>query len=150
MTKYDESEKGFTLIESLLVLSIVSILLSLSFIKFSPVMEKKVIPQFFEQLTNDVLYAQQYAMSSKSSVNLVFSSSTKQYYIQVPTENRILLRREFNHHIDINTRVASSIVRFNAVGNIMNPGTYGISYKSEEQFLLVFQLGYGKFYVEEV
>ena len=150
MRKVYKDVRGFTLIESLLVLSIISILVALPFLKLSPVMEKKVMPHFFEQLSNDLLFAQQYAMSTKQSVNIIFFPENRLYYVHVPIENRYLLLREYNQHININTRQIGNTVRYNPAGNIVSPGSYGISYKSKEHYSLIFQLGYGRFYVEKV
>ncbi|MDX5474487.1 MAG: hypothetical protein LPK00_03020 [Bacillaceae bacterium] len=138
------------MMETLLVLSIISILVALSFVKLSPILEKKVMPYFFEQLSNDLLLAQQYSMSTKQSVNIIIFPENRLYYVHVPNENKILLLRNYNEHIYINTRQAGNTVRFNNVGNIASPGSYGISYKSKEHYSLVFQLGFGRFYVEKV
>ena len=149
-TNIGKHEQGFTLIESLLVLSLISMLVSLSFVKFSPLMEKKVMPHFFEQLSNDILFAQQYAISTKQSVNIFFFPDNKHYLVQVPGEDRILLKRFYNEHIHINTRHAGNVVRYNPVGNILNPSSYGVSYKSQENYSITFQIGFGRFYVEKL
>lgn len=142
-------EKGFTLIESLIVLSTISILLSFTFVNFSPIMERKVMPQFFDQLANDVLFAQQYAISTKQSVTIVFSPEHNMYIVQSPNENKILIQRKYKKDIQINTRINGAILRYNQSGNLTNPGRYGISYKAKENYSIIFQLGYGRFYVEK-
>lgn len=58
------NQKGFTLLESLTVLMIGSIMLTLLFVVLPPIYEKRIVQHFVSQLEEDLLYAQQTAPSA--------------------------------------------------------------------------------------
>lgn len=143
------AQQGFTFIESLLVLSVVSVILSFTILKIAAIEEKHVTKNFFSELTNDLLFAQQYAMSTKRSVTITFSPSNHYYRITQGSGNE-LLRRNYHEDILIDPRTMGTLLVFQSHGSIQKAGTMGISYKNLENYRLVFQLGKGRFYVESV
>ncbi|MGD6832305.1 competence type IV pilus minor pilin ComGD [Sutcliffiella halmapala] len=144
-----KSQKGFTFVESLLVLSVVSVILSFTILKIAAIEEKHVTKNFFSELTNDLLFAQQYAMSTRRSVTITFSPSNHYYRVTQGPGNE-LLRRNYHEDIQIDPRTMGTLLVFQSHGSIQKAGTMGISYKNLENYRLVFQLGKGRFYVESV
>ncbi|WP_239582856.1 competence type IV pilus minor pilin ComGD [Bacillus tianshenii] len=142
-------EQGFTLVESLLVLSLVSVILSFTILKIAQIEEKHVTKNFFSQLTNDLLFAQQYAMSTKRSVAITFSTSNHYYRITQGSGNE-LLKRTYHEDIRVDPRTMGTLLIFHTSGSIQKSGMMGISYKEQENYRLVFQLGKGRFYVEAI
>ncbi|MFP7230751.1 competence type IV pilus minor pilin ComGD [Bacillus subtilis] len=65
-------EKGFTLLESLLVLSLASILLIAVFTTLPPVYANTSIRQAAWQLKNDIMLAQQTSISTHQRTNILF------------------------------------------------------------------------------
>lgn len=143
------AQQGFTFLESLLVLSVVTVILSFTILKIAGIEEKHVTKNFFSQLTNDILFAQQYAMSTKMSVTITFSPANHYYRITQGPGNE-LLRRNYHEDIRIDPRTMGTLLVFQSHGSIQKAGTMGIYYKNLENYRLVFQLGKGRFYVETV
>ncbi|MCY7783940.1 MULTISPECIES: competence type IV pilus minor pilin ComGD [unclassified Bacillus (in: firmicutes)] len=65
-------EKGFTLLESLLVLSLASILLIAVFTTLPPVYANTSVRQAAWQLKNDIMLAQQTSISTHQRTNILF------------------------------------------------------------------------------
>ncbi|WP_078379733.1 competence type IV pilus minor pilin ComGD [Sutcliffiella halmapala] len=143
------SSGGFTFLESILVLSIVSIILSVSVLKLAAVEEKHIAQNFFYQFSNDVLFAQQYAMSTKHTVSIIIVPSHHYYRITQGSFNEVL-RRNYHEDISIDPRTMGTVISFQGNGSIQKAGTMGLTYKQKESFRIVFQLGKGRFYVEAV
>ena len=150
MRLYLNREEGFTLIESLLVLSIVTMLVSVSFVRLSPIKERQVMTHFIQQLTNDLLYAQQYAMSTKQTVRISFHVKDHYYRVYGSGTSTELIRRTYDPAISISTWTLGNTITFTQNGSISSSGTYGISYKGTEHYSIVFQLGFGRFYVQRL
>lgn len=150
MRIYLRGQDGFTFLESLLVLSIVTVIISISIVKLSPVKERQIMTHFIQQLRDDLLYAQQYAMSSNQSVRVIFFPSDYYYRIvgtKTPTE---LVNRKYDPAIEIRSWTIGNTITFTRTGTISSSGTYAISYKGRERYSLVFQIGFGRFYVQKL
>lgn len=143
---HNNKEKGFTLIEVLLVLSVLAVLTSLSILHLKPLNEKKTIDFFFEQLQNDLFYAQQYAISHNETVKVVFQDTKPQYSTVIGGINSIVQLREFDKAIKIQFATLGSTLYFNSSGNINKSGTMLVIYK-KTTYRVTFLLGKGRFYV---
>lgn len=65
-------EKGFTLLESLLVLSLASILLIAVFTTLPPAYDNTAVRQAARQLKNDIMLTQQTAISRQQRTKIFF------------------------------------------------------------------------------
>lgn len=142
--------KGYSLMESMLVLSLVSTLLSVTILNLSATNKNKVGEQFSEQLSNDLLFAQQYAISTKTNVNIIFTPRDNYYRIRQGTfQIHELVYREYHSDIRIDTRTMGERLTYNANGSINKAGAIGIFVDGIENYQYVFTLGKGRFYVEK-
>ncbi len=144
-----KDEHGFTLIELLIVMSILLILLSIPIIKFSSYHQTKLIDQFFIELENDVLFAQQYAISHSDTVKVYFYNSTSSYKIFSGNNNMTLLTRNYDSAITIEPLTLGTNVTFRSNGNVSKSGTMRVLFK-KDKYNVVFQLGKGRFYVSKL
>lgn len=141
-------EKGFTLLESLFVLSIFLIISSFSLFLLKPhqvTMEKEL---FITQLKADLLFAQQHALSTQKLVAVNFVNPRKYYYIRKYT-GEILLEREYSERITVAEGSQPLYFRYHSSGNISSFGSIHI-YIGDEIYRMMFQLGKGRFYVVKI
>lgn len=142
------NEHGFTLLESLFVLSIFLLIMSLSVLLLRPHNQQLEEQLFFSQLKSDLLYAQQYVLTSQKYVNVNFISSDHYYYVS-KQNGETLLRREYSNKITVSEGSQKLHFRFHSNGSISSIGSIFI-YIGEEKFQMTFQLGRGRFYVKEL
>ncbi|WP_181502717.1 competence type IV pilus minor pilin ComGD [Paranoxybacillus vitaminiphilus] len=143
-------ESGFTLIEMLIVLTIINVLLMLSIPKMDRLVEKKQTDYFIEQFKDDMLYAQQYAMTHKSSVIIVFYDQQPVYRItEESVFGRILLHRSYSDKLQIQPVTLQSPLIFLPNGNVNKSGTILVTY-GKQTYKIVFLLGKGRFYVQKL
>jgi competence protein ComGD len=141
-----KNEKGFTLLESLFVLSIFLLILSMSFLPLRPQQNQLEAKLFFSQLKSDLLYAQQYAVTNQCLVRVNFMSTENHYYIRKQS-GEVLIRRDYSNKIII--REGSQLLHFYYLysGNINSFGSIYV-YIDKKRYQMTFQLG-GRFYVKE-
>lgn len=142
------NEKGFTLIESLFVLSTFLLIASLSLLLLRPhhsFLEKEM---FFSQLKTDIFYAQHYALTSQKPVTMNFDSRKHYYYVR-EYNGDLLLERYFSDDITVSEGSLKLYLRFNADGNISEFGSLFI-YIGDDIYRLTFLIGRGRFYVLKI
>ncbi|MCH1624915.1 competence type IV pilus minor pilin ComGD [Fredinandcohnia quinoae] len=145
----NHNEKGFTLIESLLVLSILTIITSIVILQLKPLHDSRKIDFFLEQLQDDIFYSQQYAISHSEQVNVIFNENDHNYHIRSGKRNVIILDREYDESIQIDYATLGTTLTFNANGNIRKSGTIRVKYK-DAIYKITFLLGKGRFYVAKM
>lgn len=145
----NNNEKGFTLIESLLVLSILTIITGIAFLQLKPLHDSRKIDFFFEQLQDDLLYCQQYAISHSEQVKVVFNEVESKYHIRGGSRNYIILDRQYDPSVQIDYSTLGTTLYFNSNGNIQKAGTIRVKYK-DTTYKITFLLGKGRFYVSKV
>ncbi|WP_211254621.1 prepilin-type N-terminal cleavage/methylation domain-containing protein [Ureibacillus massiliensis] len=123
MIKSKYKEKGFTLIEVLLVLSIVVLIGSIvSHVTFK-LSEKSVVDQFIQQVTLDIQRMQTFAMEKEVYTTIVFlDNGTYKGYVQNEYNNP-LLEKQFPSNIKLNTNSNLKRIRFNMNGDIVEFGS---------------------------
>ncbi|TFJ93681.1 competence type IV pilus minor pilin ComGD [Lentibacillus salicampi] len=137
-------QNGFTLIEVLFVLGLVSVLILISAPIQLSVLDKKTEENFLETLEMDQLYMQSLSYNSRSRYRLAFTGN-KQYTIKKSGKN--ILERKVPEGWEIETRTLPNI-SFNKNGTIRKPGTMAIKTPTR-QYNLVCPLGKGRCYIEE-
>ncbi len=137
------NKNGFTLLEVLIALSILSIFVLL----YPPIsidkIEKIRFQQFINVLKSDVLYTQNLSTTTESYVRLTFYSDG----YKIRNGAKVLIRRTFPKGIDIDNRQGHEIL-FKNSGTIVNRKKIQIKL-NDAVYLIVFPLGKGGFYVEE-
>jgi len=144
------NQKGFTLIEMLIVLTIVSVLTFIAIPRINGLIQAKEMNYFLEQFREDMLYAQQYAMVRKVSVAVLFYPYQSTYRItEGNTLGRVLLRRTYSANLEIQPATLQSPLMFLKNGNVNKSGTILIT-NGEQTYKIVFLLGKGRFYVQKI
>lgn len=140
-----QNELGFTLIESLFVLSVFFLIASLSLFLFRPhhsYLEKEL---FFSQLKTDIFHAQHHALSTQRPI--VFNiDPSRHYYYAKDFEGKLLLERYYSKDIKVSEGSLKLSWEFNANGNLSKFGSIYI-YFGSERYRLTFLIGRGRFYV---
>ncbi|WP_174613795.1 competence type IV pilus minor pilin ComGD [Virgibacillus ihumii] len=139
------TKNGFTLLEVLFVLAILSILLLLSAPIHVSTLEKQVEKQFLKTMQMDILYLQNLSYGSRSPYHLSFENNTR-YTIKSITGN-VIIKRDIPDDWRINDTTLKQI-SFNDDGLINQPGTI-IIHTSQKRYKLICPFGKGRCYVAE-
>lgn len=89
-------QKGFTFLEMLLVLFIISILSVVTYFNVAPLYEKQKVEQFLKQFSQDILYMQQLAINRRNLHMLRWSPEKNMYSIWESGDERSLLSGNMN------------------------------------------------------
>lgn len=145
-----KNNKGYTLLEVLLIIFIIMAVLTVTFMNLSPLIKAKKLERFIDQMENDILYAQNYAISRSSAVKLYFYGDKPEYEIRLGgLENSLLLKRQYDRNISLLLTTLPIPVDFKSNGNIGRGGTMEVSYNGMK-YKVVFLLGSGRFYVTKL
>ncbi|PIE96871.1 comG operon protein ComGD [Bacillus fungorum] len=142
-------EKGFTLLEMLLVLFAISVLSMATYFNVHSLYEKQKIEQFLRQFSNDILYMQQLAINRQKHYTLRWHKDRHMYYIGESSTNLSIIKREYDSDIQIDLNTFPNPMTYNPSGNINRGGTILLSYRSYK-YEIVFQLGRGRFTYREM
>ncbi|GAA0457884.1 competence type IV pilus minor pilin ComGD [Alkalibacillus silvisoli] len=146
MIKNNFNNQGFTLIEILLVLSIVLLITHFSWNAIKLIDQNRAENQFFETFEQDVFYIQQYTLLHQRRLTLLFNSSNSGYIIYENPFNPPLVERKFDENIRLNTSAINNRIVFNTTGSITRPGSFRLII-DENEFLITFPFGKGRYYV---
>jgi competence protein ComGD len=141
------SEKGFTLIEMLIVLFIVFSATGIALISFQKLQEHKQTEYFLEQFKEDLYFAQEYALSRHKTIDVHFYPEEYRYTVG-PSAGPIILNRKYNKKITVDAHVFANLFRYKSNGNVSRFGTIKIKTAATE-YLLTFHIGKGRFQIEE-
>lgn len=138
---------GFTLIEVLLAVGIVSIISFISIplsIHSLHKYEEKLFLSLFEY---DLLYAQSLATTTTERVRIIFHQHS--YQIVKGEANSEVEMRTIPEHITVNTRLRN-IIAFDRNGRIQNLQQGRIEFKGKDtNYYVIFPLGKGRGYIAE-
>lgn len=143
------NEKGHTLIEMTIVLVIVTIASSISFVSFKGAHDAALRNQFITQLQQDLYYAQQRAISDQTITSVRFLNGNKEYVIS--QSGKVILKRGYQYPNTSFVQGTLSLhdIAFLANGNARKSGTLIIR-MGEKSYRLVLLLGRGRFYIDEM
>ena len=142
-------QKGFTLLEMLLVLFAISILSMVTYFNVHSLYEKQKIEQFLRQFSNDILYMQQLAINRQKHYTLRWHKDRHMYYIGESSTDLSIIKREYGSDIQLDLNTFPNPMTYNPSGNINRGGTILLSYRSYK-YEIVFQLGRGRFTYREM
>lgn len=139
------NELGFTLLELLAVLLVISVLLAIV-IPFSySIIQKQQTKHFLNLLESDIFYIQNQSIGTRTNGRIILEQDRYLRVVGIGDKGETIIRP-----YPRNTDVISAYRRisFNNKGNFTTPNSYiirinGIQYK------LVFALGKGRYYIEE-
>ncbi|KLT17006.1 competence type IV pilus minor pilin ComGD [Neobacillus vireti] len=141
-------QKGFTLIESLVVLSVFMIISSVTVFSLKPQQPMIEEEAFITQLKADLYYAQNYAISHQHEVSVVFMPSQFKYYMYLRTDIPPFIVRNYSTNIYVKEGSLTFYFKFLIDGNVNKFGTLLIQTKRKDYRLTVL-IGKGRFYVAE-
>ncbi|WP_096434683.1 competence type IV pilus minor pilin ComGD [Alteribacter populi] len=140
------TEKGYTLIEILVVVSLLSILLLIAVPQLKQENVFEEVEGFFTTLEKDLYNAQMKAITDGAAVFFIFDPIDHSYTIRQGLTT--IEKRQFPIGLELRgTSLGYSNLRFLASGNIRQSGTFTFLYE-EHLFRLVFVFMRGRFYIE--
>ncbi|WP_174734143.1 competence type IV pilus minor pilin ComGD [Mesobacillus harenae] len=144
--RFNSCEKGFTLTETLVVLSVFLVISSITLLLVKP--QSNIIDKqsFFTQFKADLFLAQQYAISHQQNVYVNISPITHSYYIRSQSGGPIIVDRKYSRAITIEPRSLPLYFQFTPSGNITKFGSLYIAIGGDS-YLMTFQIGKGRFYI---
>ncbi|WP_066293547.1 competence type IV pilus minor pilin ComGD [Bacillus sp. FJAT-29937] len=137
---------GFTLIESLFVLSVFLIIASVPAFLLKPHFISFEKEKFISQLKADLYYAQQYALAHHIDVYVHVLPEAKRYVIHEKLSSNYLIEREIPESITVEEENMKLYFYFQSDGNINRFGSFNI-YAGKEKYRFTFYIGKGRFYV---
>ncbi|WP_062355902.1 competence type IV pilus minor pilin ComGD [Bacillus kwashiorkori] len=141
-----KSQKGFTLIEVLLALTIFLMLVSFLPPLYTSLSDKIETKIFLQQLEEDLYYAQQYAMVNRTPVYYQVYKSMNEYRIW-PFGQDVMIRRKIPANITVDGGTVLSNY-FKSNGNVPSFGTIHFQ-KGKKLYVLTLHIGRGRFVISE-
>ncbi len=143
------NNRGYTLIEMTIVLFIIATVTSLSFGNMKTTYDASKRNELIQQLQQDILYAQQMAISHTMYTSVIFLNGSKEYVIR-QGNGQVLLRRKVPESVTfVPITLALNDIAFLADGNVRRSGTMEIRV-DDHRYRLVLLLGRGRFYIEKL
>lgn len=142
------NKNGFTLIEMILVLGVLSIFILLSTPLQVSILDNQKEEQFLTTFQNDLLYMQSISYLSPHDIEMEFTAD--RYSIRNGHENTILLTRSIPAEWEFDMRTFKDKgISFANSGTIRQPGTMFLT-TSKTSYRIVFPLGKGRCYIEKL
>jgi competence protein ComGD len=141
-------QAGFTLIESLLVLSIFMIISSVTAFSLKPQYFMIDDSVFLTQLQADLLYAQQYAIAHQSEIFVRFTEDQFEYSIYYRYDLPHVVERSYSTNIKVYGGSLPLTFKFLPDGNVSKFGSFYIK-TSDKSYRVTFLIGKGRFYVTQ-
>ncbi|KIL75289.1 hypothetical protein A3781_09345 [Bacillus badius] len=148
MKKAIKEEQGFTMIETMVVLAVVLVVLSITVLSFSRGAAEFEKRQFLNQLRADLFLAQSHAIAKQETVEVRFAYGGNRYTVRtLASSSSFLVQRNIPDAIQY---MDGSLAKLSFLPN-GNTNSFGTVYfKYGDRYLsLVFQIGKGRFYVKE-
>lgn len=139
----DNHEQGFSFLEILFVLSIISILLFLSQPLHISILENQHEKNFLKNLLSDVLYIQNMTVTKAEDAKIVFLDD--HYRVQV--NKNIIHTRSYPSNLS-KRKSNLGVISFNEHGTIVQPGTIRLS-NDNTTYNIICPLGKGRCYIFE-
>ena len=143
------SERGFTLIEALFVLSCLSLMLAVGSVVGSKMLEVYERHAYIRQVKKDLYYAQMFAMEKRINVSFRIQTNDNKYSTVANGYGTLFTSYQPRTIKFIGDDPIT--IRYTFLGHIQNPTT--IYFTNEENipvYKLIFQLGRGRFYFTEI
>jgi len=137
------NRNGFTLLEVLIVLGIISFIILLSIPISFKIIETHQEKNFIEMFEFDLLYIQSLAITTtKENVRIVIDKD--QYKIVKGERDSLISIRTIPENIHINTRLRP-IISFDENGRIRDPNKGRIEIETKQsKYIVIFPLGKGR------
>ncbi len=144
----NQYQRGFTLTETLVVLSAFMILASVTVFSLKPQNTRLEEKKFFKQLKADLYYAQNYAISHQHEVSVIVIPNQYRYYMILSYGEKPIVDRNYSTNFYITEGTMPLYFKFQHDGNVNQFGSI-IIHSKNKIFRLVVLIGKGRFYVTE-
>ncbi|MDQ0218333.1 type II secretion system protein [Peribacillus cavernae] len=152
ITAVSESNRGFTLTETLVVLTIFLLLFSLASGLFPHFLKSQEIDQFLRQFSDDVYFAQSYAISHQQYIEVVIDQypgrSGEKYHVANVMKGK-LLERNIPKDVTFTRGSMNLRILFAPNGNISTAGVWNVK-TSSSSYKMTFNIGKGRFRIEKL
>lgn len=141
---YARSLKGFTLLEMLIVLAVISVMLAIGMAGIKPATGWVQKQMFITQLESDLYLAHSYAINRKETIIFRFSKDQNQY--EAASGSNLIVKRELPANIKM---TGGNLTRFHITpdGTISHFGT--VRFQANDSVVeLTIYLGRGRFIVK--
>jgi competence protein ComGD len=143
-----KTEKGFTLIESLFVLAVFLIIISVSAVCFKQQYVRMQSEAFLNQLQSDLFFGQQYAISHQHTVSVIFFPDQHYYMLRYTPTSPPFVTRYYSNNITVSPGTLTLFFDLTPSGFASKSGALSIHCGSKHYQLTVL-IGKGRFYVVE-
>ncbi|KON87066.1 competence protein ComG [Sporosarcina globispora] len=141
-----KNQQGFTLIESLFVLSIFLIIATITAVLLKPQFLYLEKIMFFSQLKSDLLYAQNYAITHQTDVAIQIVPGEHRYTVKEKLAADPIISREYPGIIEIKQGTMPLYFQYGPGGITNKFGSFYVK-ADNEQYRITFLIGRGRFYV---
>lgn len=138
-----KNNNGFTLMESLVVLSIVVIMIGILGLNNKTLYNEGAFERFYENFQNDIYFAQMWSISNKRKSSIELKSN--EYIIKYGEMEKTYT---YDTRLQVSSNFPNNTIYFNERGYINQAGTVTVCDKSDCHDI-VFNLGNGRFYVKK-
>jgi|SRR5690625_1960997 len=136
-------ENGFTLIEMLFILLILSLLMVIAVPNLFSLLKKLETNNFFHMLDADIFYIQNEAMDTQNNVRIIFREDA--YVIRNLYSDEDIIRY---YPDNLSYDLVNNRIMFNKNGTILGPTRYRF-FDKNNTYEIVFPLGKGRHYIEK-
>ena len=137
------NNKGFTYLETLIVLGIVSIIFFVSLISISNFNNNRLIKQNITLIGSLFNGLQTKSITQNSSGYIKFRNNILDVYFN----NRLIKTYNLDNKLKITTNFDGDKIEVNKYGNILRAGTITLQYKNKIK-KMIFSIGEGRYRVE--
>ncbi|GEM04409.1 hypothetical protein HMI01_13970 [Halolactibacillus miurensis] len=142
----NKTQGGFTLIEVLIVLSVIQLLLSFGFKPIEKSQDKQAFNRWYTQFEVDLLYLQKRSSLSDNRPYLQFDSSNHRYSLIIDSKQPPLFTKTYDDDWRIIFASTKNKLAFNKNGQFLEPGTIRVE-TNYYVYTIVFPFGKGRCYV---
>src|SRR5690625_439944 len=140
-----DNEAGFTLIEMLIVLSIVSLILSIMFVDYSKRSYEQSFDTWYQQFELDLLYSQKYTMVTRQVLRLTINRDSNSYSLRNDGSSPALIMRNIPADWDVRVTSVRHPISFTHYGAIVGPGQILVRTKNA-RYSITFPFGKSRSY----
>lgn len=137
---------GFTLIETLIVASIVLIIIPISFMKLASLSDDQKVRYFVEELLDTLQEAQMMAIADEETIQVILDPSNHNVFIEKNSTS--IKNYPFDHDIKLEKGTQNLQITFLRNGHIRSSGTLIVAL-GKIQYKIVLLVGQGRFYAQK-
>ena len=139
-----KNEYGFSIIELLLVLLLLSFIIGLAIPNFGSMSENYLMESWIQQFVITYYWSQQQAIDKDQWIEIIFYPSLNTYIIR--NDEKTLKKVTYNKNILITNTLSNNRIRFNANGNLaLQNGTITIKTPKKSRNIVI-QMYTGQIY----